>query len=103
MESPGKKLDFAAGKENKPFDVNVDALEAQIDADTPVKPMEKPVEDVPKKEEKNTHPDEVDEPLLQENPQRFVLFPIQYHEVCGARRVASSRVNRFATWADTTI
>jgi ribonucleoside-diphosphate reductase subunit M2 len=26
-------------------------------------------------------PDEADEPLLQENPQRFVLFPIKYHEV----------------------
>ena len=24
---------------------------------------------------------EADEPLLQENPQRFVLFPIKYHEV----------------------
>ena len=26
--------------------------------------------------------EEQDEPLLQENPQRFVLFPIRYHEVC---------------------
>lgn len=26
-------------------------------------------------------PDEIDEPILQENPQRFVLFPIKYHEV----------------------
>lgn len=25
---------------------------------------------------------EADEPLLQENPQRFVLFPIKFHEVC---------------------
>ena len=25
--------------------------------------------------------EEQDEPLLQENPQRFVLFPIKYHEV----------------------
>lgn len=24
---------------------------------------------------------EADEPLLQENPHRFVLFPIKYHEV----------------------
>ena len=28
---------------------------------------------------------EVDEPLLQENPHRFVLFPIKYHEVCTSR------------------
>jgi len=27
-------------------------------------------------------PDEVDEPLLRVNPNRFVLFPIKYHEVC---------------------
>ncbi|CAD6506141.1 BgTH12-07071 [Blumeria graminis f. sp. triticale] len=26
-------------------------------------------------------PEEADEPLLQENPNRFVLFPIKYHEV----------------------
>lgn len=26
-------------------------------------------------------PDESDEPLLQENPHRFVLFPIKYHEI----------------------
>jgi ribonucleoside-diphosphate reductase subunit M2 len=25
--------------------------------------------------------EEADEPLLQVNPQRFVLFPIKYHEV----------------------
>ena len=25
--------------------------------------------------------EEADEPLLQENPHRFVLFPIKYHEV----------------------
>lgn len=26
-------------------------------------------------------PEEADEPLLRENPNRFVLFPIKYHEV----------------------
>lgn len=31
---------------------------------------------------------ETDEPLLQENPHRFVLFPIKYHEV---------RVSHYAT------
>lgn len=30
--------------------------------------------------------DEIDEPILQENPQRFVLFPIKYHEVCKRKR-----------------
>ena len=32
---------------------------------------------------------EADEPLLQENPHRFVLFPIKYHEV-GSLRLSSS-------------
>ena len=30
---------------------------------------------------------ESEEPLLQENPHRFVLFPIKYHEVCANQRV----------------
>ena len=33
--------------------------------------------------------EEADEPLLRENPSRFVLFPIQYHEVSFRRRVES--------------
>lgn len=31
--------------------------------------------------------DEADEPILQENPNRFVLFPIKYHEVSVSRRL----------------
>lgn len=80
-ESPVKKLQFqAAGKENVPFDADAPAVD--IDA-------KKPIEEV--KEEKavmvapTIKPEESDEPLLQENPHRFVLFPIKYHEV----RVAS--------------
>lgn len=34
-------------------------------------------------------PDEADEPLLRENPNRFVLFPIKYHEVRVFSRDAS--------------
>lgn len=34
---------------------------------------------------------EADEPLLRENGQRFVLFPIKYHEV-RARRVLTRKV-----------
>lgn len=85
MESPAKKLDFStANKENLPADHA--ALEAEVDSHKPA------VEDV-KKEERilpavapTIKAEEADEPLLQENPQRFVLFPIKYHEVC-ARRV----------------
>jgi ribonucleoside-diphosphate reductase subunit M2 len=81
MESPVKKLDFGvADKENNP-DAAVATLAEQIDATH--KPV---VEEVKKIEEKKTETtvvkhDYSDEPLLQENPGRFVLFPIKYHEI----------------------
>jgi ribonucleoside-diphosphate reductase subunit M2 len=78
-DSPAKKLDFqAAGKENIPFEVDAPII-TDIEAKKPI------VEEV--KSEKaitvapTIKPEEADEPLLQENPQRFVLFPIKYHEV----------------------
>lgn len=33
--------------------------------------------------------EEASEPLLQENPNRFVLFPIKYHEVRNASQIMS--------------
>ena len=46
-------------------------------------------DEVPKKEQiqaptvsNGIKPEDSDEPLLQDNPNRFVLFPIKYHEVC---------------------
>lgn len=86
MESPIKKLDFGtADKENKPLDdAAVDALSEQIDADH--KPKVEETKDT--KQTAAVAPgikaQEVDEPILQENPQRFVLFPIKYHEVRDA-------------------
>jgi ribonucleoside-diphosphate reductase subunit M2 len=86
MESPVKKLDFsAANKENAPFDADLATLEAEIDAN-----HKKSTMDMTKTEAKpvvapTIKPEEIDEPLLQENPQRFVLFPIKYHEVCATR------------------
>ncbi|KID73100.1 Ribonucleoside-diphosphate reductase small chain [Metarhizium brunneum] len=81
MESPVKKLDFGvADKENKPLDeAAVAALAEQVDAE-----HESKIES--KKDDKSAAvapgiKAEVDEPLLQENPQRFVLFPIKYHEI----------------------
>jgi len=78
MESPVKKLDFGAqGKENKPFDADLATLEAEIDA----KHMEnKAVQDVIKTTAAAPNPLD-DEPLLRDNAQRFVLFPIKYHEI----------------------
>lgn len=38
--------------------------------------------DLPNDDEDTTKEDNDDEPLLRENPNRFVLFPIKFHEVC---------------------
>jgi len=73
-DSPVKKLDFSiANKENYSIAVPIAGIP-----------------DLPQSEEKiadtisaapTIKPEEAIEPLLQENPQRFVLFPIQNHEV----------------------
>jgi ribonucleoside-diphosphate reductase subunit M2 len=82
MESPVKKLDFS-GKENAPFNAD-----APVEVET-----EKPALETSKDLSKTASvaptikAEEADEPLLQENPQRFVLFPIKYHEVRRVRRV----------------
>lgn len=83
-DTPAKKLDFdVADKENvkhdAPFVDNFDLKKPQAEL---VKPEEKPAV------APGIKPEEADEPLLQENPQRFVLFPIKYHEV----RVSLTRV-----------
>lgn len=83
MESPVKKLNLTpADKENAPLDADVDTIASQIES-------QKPDMDTPQTEQKATvaptiKAEEADEPLLQENPQRFVLFPIKYHEVRDA-------------------
>jgi ribonucleoside-diphosphate reductase subunit M2 len=80
MESPVKKLDFnASNKENAPFDADLATLEAEIDANHQQTSMEKKAPSAAVAP--TIKPSEADEPLLQENPQRFVLFPIKYHEI----------------------
>ncbi|KAI9860730.1 MAG: Ribonucleotide-diphosphate reductase (RNR), small subunit [Trichoglossum hirsutum] len=70
-DSPVKKLSFdSTGKEN----MNVTSQDIEPVAEEPEvekKPVVAPT----------IKPEEADEPLLQENPHRFVLFPIKYHEV----------------------
>lgn len=79
-DSPAKKLDFGSvGKENVPTAVKVDTVE---------KPTEKTVATKAAPTIKEL---EATEPLLQENPHRFVMFPIKYHEVSHVAH-ASSRV-----------
>ncbi|KAH8801673.1 putative ribonucleoside-diphosphate reductase small chain [Xylogone sp. PMI_703] len=79
-DSPVKKINFnVMNKENAP--VNADST-----VDTSAIETKKPIIEDTKTEVKLTvaptiKPEEEDEPLLQENPQRFVLFPIKYHEI----------------------
>lgn len=88
-DSPMKKLNFeGVGKENIPFDAG-----ASLDGDIEIKkPVVEQVNVEPVKVEKavvvapTIKAEEADEPLLQENPHRFVLFPIKYHEVSLTRR-----------------
>jgi ribonucleoside-diphosphate reductase subunit M2 len=85
-DSPAKKLDFsAANKENSGVAVPVAGIPDIPD------PIAK-VEDASAPAVASTiKPQEANEPLLQENPQRFVLFPIQHNDVCTreTRRDAS--------------
>ena len=75
-DSPAKKLDFtASNKENLYANDTVAIPVVGIpDLDDLDIPAEVKVPEGLKEEEQ-------DEPLLQENAQRFVLFPIKYHEV----------------------
>lgn len=69
-DSPVKKLDFKSiGKENAPASLK------------PVDATEKPTEKTETQRALTIKELEATEPLLQENPHRFVMFPIKYHEV----------------------
>ena len=86
-DSPAKKLNFEPlDKENAQSDLPiVDLKKPHLDL---VKPKAKPVAAPTMKEL------EAEEPLLKENPHRFVMFPIKYHEVSitDASRVKCFRV-----------
>lgn len=97
MESPVKKLDYTSiDKENRPFDAAVEDLAKDMDSHK----TEAPILEVTKVEKPtvavvpNIKPEEADEPLLRENPQRFVLFPIKYHEVRVTSRYNASPLTR---------
>lgn len=91
MDSPAKKLNFqAAGKENAPLSADAPIVD-DIEIKKPI------IEEVKVQEVKKVtvaptiKPEEADEPLLQENPNRFVVFPIKYHEVSRVHTRASTR------------
>ena len=76
-DSPAKKLIFEAlSKENVPVESpvvdDIDLKKPQLDlAKTEVKPSTA----------LSIKAMEAEEPILKENPHRFVMFPIRYHEV----------------------
>lgn len=76
-DSPVKSINFGLdNKENAPGSTPaVDAIK-KVDVEV-VKPS------APEEPKKALTPKELEkeEPLLQENPHRFVLFPLKYHEV----------------------
>lgn len=81
-ESPAKKLIFESMDKGNhqpvlPIADNIDLNKPQLDL---VKEEKPPVSEAIKASE-------AEEPLLQENPHRFVLFPIKYHEVRAYQRV----------------
>ena len=83
-DSPIKKINFeAVGKENMKQEIPI------VDDIGLKKPNLDLVKDDVKKPvvASTIKPEEAHEPLLQENPHRFVLFPIKYHEVRACPRV----------------
>lgn len=82
MESPVKTLNLVENKENiESTDVVTSVAIEPVKPKIPELEVSKHVtEKKPVAEGIKSY--EADEPLLRENPGRFVLFPIKYHEVC---------------------
>jgi ribonucleoside-diphosphate reductase subunit M2 len=88
-DSPAKKLNFSvADKENSNVAVPVAGIQ-DIEG-----PAEKKEDEAALSVAPTIKPEEAHEPLLQENPQRFVLFPIQHHDVCTIERVTHASNTR---------
>ncbi|KAL1297707.1 hypothetical protein AAFC00_006255 [Neodothiora populina] len=84
MESPIKKPVFVQEeKENVSDDVAVPVKGIPEDYQPKVEPAQPSTAATIKDEE-------ADEPILQENPQRFVLFPIKYHEIWNMYKKAEA-------------
>lgn len=81
-DSPAKKLIFEpTDKENAPANIPAPVMD-DLDLKKPLVEVYDAKKEVAPIVAPTIKPEEADEPLLQENPHRFVLFPIKYHEVC---------------------
>jgi ribonucleoside-diphosphate reductase subunit M2 len=79
-DSPTEKIDFSTmDKENIPATSSIATSEDTVETKKSIIEIVKPVETP--KVAPGIKAQEANEPLLQENPHRFVLFPIKYHEV----------------------
>lgn len=80
-DSPAKKLQFEpVDKENIPANIPAPIMD-DLERKKPLVQAYDVKKDVAPTVAPTIKPEEADEPLLQENPHRFVLFPIKYHEV----------------------
>ena len=91
-DSPVKKLNFEPSMDQE--NIAQDAVPVVLDVKEPATLTTDVVLEKPEapKVAPTIKEDESDEPLLQENPHRFVLFPIRYNEV---RASHASRVKCF--------
>lgn len=80
VDSPAKKLDFSSADKENTYKPIVGIPDFEEDA-SDHKPSTAPT----------IRPEEANEPLLQENPGRFVLFPIKYHDVSLTWRLHASK------------
>ncbi|KAI7232287.1 Ribonucleoside-diphosphate reductase small, partial [Hortaea werneckii] len=85
MESPAKKLQLQPESDKENVKSNAEDLRYQNDeVAIPIKGIPDLVEQADDKKPsvaEGIKEEEADEPILQENPHRFVLFPIKYHEI----------------------
>merc|ERR1711939_1064530 len=85
MESPAKKLQLQPESDKENVKSNAEDLRYQNDeVAIPIKGIPDIVEQADDKKPsvaEGIKEEEADEPILQENPHRFVLFPIKYHEI----------------------
>lgn len=78
---PAKKLNFEPiDKENAPVNIPAPVMD-DLELKKPLVEVYDAKKDVTPIVAPTIRREEADEPLLQENPHRFVLFPIKYHEV----------------------
>lgn len=80
-DSPAKKLNFApVDQENAPANIPAPVMD-DLELKKPLVEVYDAKKEVMPTVAPTIKSEEADEPLLQENPHRFVLFPIKYHEV----------------------